>query len=148
MDTSLTELESDISRLTLQQERIQRQFFLHGDHEASRRKKVLNDGGMYSAPHSSGRSQWGVPKPFPDSSSSDESSARVTNVYNGDPRTPQSSRAGSNSIQYGSSSFRLHSNSDIQGTRLFTTTRYEKIYIFNYYMHMDLWKLMMFITFI
>lgn len=130
MDTSLVELESDISRLAIQHEKIQRQFFLHGDppNDSARSRKKVPSGP--SMPPSSGRSQWGAPKPF-DSSSSDESTPRGSagggggGVYNGDSnRGRPTPRSGSNSINYASPSFRLHSNSETQGNRLFSNTRY------------------------
>ncbi|XP_035706191.1 patronin isoform X5 [Folsomia candida] len=128
MDTSLVELESDISRLAIQHEKIQRQFFLHGDppNDSARSRKKVPSGP--SMPPSSGRSQWGAPKPF-DSSSSDESTPRGSagggggGVYNGDSnRGRPTPRSGSNSINYASPSFRLHSNSETQGNRLFSNT--------------------------
>lgn len=129
MDTSLTELESDISRLAIQQEKIQRQFFLHGDppSDSGRRKKVPNVGNVSSVPPASLRSQWGAPKPFAESSSSDESTPRGRgSVYNGDSRGRAQTTGDNSSINnYASPSFRLHSNSDTQGNRLFSAPRYE-----------------------
>jgi hypothetical protein len=127
MDTSLTELESDISRLSLQQEKIQRQFFLHGDSgsDSAPRKKVSSGGPPSVQPPPSARSQWSTPKPFVESSSSDESTPRGNggSAYNGDSRGRPAMRSGPNSINYASPSFRLHSNADTQGNRLFSTPR-------------------------
>ncbi|CAL8144364.1 unnamed protein product [Orchesella dallaii] len=146
MDTSLTELETDIGRLTHQQEQIRRQFFLHGDQASSgaggahssndtaKRKTwsvpMGGGGGSSNTNVAQPRSQWGSPKTYSDSDNPRETTPpRVT--YNGDVRTaaaPQvpprsastSSGSGANagSLSY-SSSFRLHSNADTQGNRLF-----------------------------
>lgn len=174
MDTSLTELETDIGRLTQQQEQIRRQFFLHGDqsggsggftggphsnNDTAKRKTwtVPSGGGSGGGPPPSSssqqapqRSQWGSPKPYgnnANNSDSDnpagasDSSSRV--VYNGEVRTAtapnlHSSRSGDRSSSAGAnnnagvlsytSSFRLHSNADTQGNRLFgrQQTTYEQ----------------------
>jgi len=130
METSLTELESDISKLANQQERMQRQtFFLHGEppQSESAKRRTWTVPSEVAPPKGippSARSQWGTPKAFAESSSSDESTPRG---YNGDTRksapNSASSRNGSNSSMSFTPSFRLHSNADSQGNRLFNKAR-------------------------
>lgn len=149
MDCSLTELETDIGRLTQQQDQIRRQFFLHGDqggsggthssnsnNDTAKRKTwtVPISGGRgvtnsTSANVSQSRSQWGNPKPYSDSDNAlNEPTPPPRVAYNGDVRTANAphlpsrsapSSSGSNSSLSYSSSFRLHSNADTQGNRLF-----------------------------
>jgi hypothetical protein len=134
METSLTELESDISKLANQQERMHRQtFFLHGEPPQSESSKRRTWGAPSEGPPKgippSARSQWGTPKAFAESSSSDESTPRGyvgVELRNNKP-TPisTSSRNGSNSsMSYTTPSFRLHSNADSQGNRLFNKARW------------------------
>lgn len=144
MDTSLTELETDIGRLTHQQEQIRRQFFLHGDQPGSGAHSANNDtakrktwtvpsgggSGGSSAPINVAqpRSQWGSPKLYSDGDNN-QSEATPPRVYNGDarpaphPRSAPSSSGSNSSLSY-SSSFRLHSNADTQGNRLFGRQTY------------------------
>jgi len=138
MDTNLSELESDISRLSLQQEQIHKvknQFFLHGDSnpapvvdsDTAKRKTWTVPSG---AGGSSGRSQWGPPKPYSTESSSQEPVTQRPSLYNGGSRpqinnpqsqpVPVNSFTGTNGSGSGAGSFRLHSNADSQGNRLFS----------------------------
>ncbi|CAG7719003.1 unnamed protein product [Allacma fusca] len=159
MDSSLSELETDINRLASQQQQIQqqRQFFLHGDPPSAPpssssdtvKRKTWNiassnsgsgqnvNGGSSNSSMPS-RNQWGPPKPFSGNVSDNVEPPVIK--YNGEVRTgnppfgvatnattepTQSSKPpvnASGNLSSGStpkSSFRLHSNADSQGTRLF-----------------------------
>lgn len=153
MDSSLTELQTDIGRLTQQQEQIRRQFFLHGQRQSnaeSDRPQSNNDtakrktwnvsstcvsGSGGPLPEPPLRSHWGIPKPFGNTSSNNNGVATNSEigdgtlpsvVYNGEVRTAPVTHyhslknciADNANLAY-SNSFRLHSNADTQGNRLF-----------------------------
>jgi len=138
LETSLTELNSDLRRFpgSGQREQIQRQFFLHanpqegGGHyssppaDTSRRKTWNIPGNNESGGVQSLRNHWSAPRSIYDHVR--ESPPRD---YDGASRSSSSAPYGARTMNgggdvdnsnYKNNTFRLHSNADYQGNRLFS----------------------------
>lgn len=126
MDLNLSELEGDIGRLSLQQEQIQKAkntFYLHGAGDSSGgesdggKRRTWGSNSASSGCGNSGRNQWGPPRPF----LAEKEPTPSRSIFNGKGAAQDNGPTNGNSMP--SSSFRLHTNVDSQGNRLFSRNR-------------------------